>query len=62
VDPIFERDHVMPALRAAATAAERYLSTIDSDLIRARGADAAAMSLRATFPRTATARWSRSMS
>jgi glutamate/tyrosine decarboxylase-like PLP-dependent enzyme len=50
VDPILERDHVMPALRAAAAAAERYLSTIDSDLIRAPGADAAAMSLRATFP------------
>jgi glutamate/tyrosine decarboxylase-like PLP-dependent enzyme len=49
-DPILERDQVMPALRAAATAAELYLSTIDSDLIRKRGADAAAMSLRATFP------------
>ena len=49
-DPIFEREHVMPALRAAAAAAERYLSSIDSDLIRRPGADAAAMSLGATFP------------
>jgi glutamate/tyrosine decarboxylase-like PLP-dependent enzyme len=49
-DPIFEREQVMPALRAAAAAAERYLSTIDTDLIRRRGADAAAMSLGATFP------------
>ena len=40
----------MTALHAAAAAAERYLSTIDSDLVRRRGADAAAMSLRATFP------------
>ena len=49
-DPLHERDHVMTALRAAATAAERYLTTIDSDLVRSPGADAAAMSLRATFP------------
>jgi glutamate/tyrosine decarboxylase-like PLP-dependent enzyme len=49
-DPIFEREQVMPALRAAAAAAERYLSTLDSDLIRRGGADAAAMSLGATFP------------
>jgi glutamate/tyrosine decarboxylase-like PLP-dependent enzyme len=49
-DPIFEREQVMPALRAAAAAAERYLSTIDTDLIRRRGADAAAMSLGATLP------------
>jgi glutamate/tyrosine decarboxylase-like PLP-dependent enzyme len=49
-DPIFEREHVMTALRAAAGAAERYLSTIDSDLIKRPGADAAAMSLRATLP------------
>ena len=40
----------MPALRAATAAAERYLSTIDSDLIRRPGADAAAMSLGATLP------------
>ena len=40
----------MTALRAAVTAAEGYLSTIDTDLIRRPGADAAAMSLRATFP------------
>lgn len=40
----------MKALRAAAAAAESYLSTIDTDLIRSPGADAAAMSLRATFP------------
>src|SRR5687767_16001266 len=40
----------MQALRAAAAAAESYLSTIDTDLIRSPGADAAAMSLRATFP------------
>src|SRR5207249_6444715 len=32
------------------TAAERYLATIDSDLVRRPDADAAAMSLRATFP------------
>ena len=50
MDPILEREHVVPAVRAAAAAAERYLSTIDSDLIRAPGAEAAAMSLRATFP------------
>lgn len=50
-DPIFERDQVLPALRSAAAAAERYLSTIDTDLIRRPGADAAAMSLRATFPK-----------
>jgi glutamate/tyrosine decarboxylase-like PLP-dependent enzyme len=49
-DPIFEREQVMPALRAAAAAAERYLSSIDTDLVRRGGADAAAMSLRATFP------------
>ena len=49
-DPLHERDQVAPALRAAAAAAERYLATIDSDLVRRRGADAAAMSLRATFP------------
>jgi len=49
-DPLYERDHVTTALRAAATAAERYLATIDSDLVRRPGADAAAMSLRATFP------------
>jgi len=49
-DPILERDHVMKALRAAAAAAESYLSTIDTDLIRSPGADAAAMSLRTTFP------------
>ena len=49
-DPIFEREHVMPALRAAAAAAERYLSSLDSDLIRRPGADAAAMSLGATLP------------
>ncbi|MEP6694055.1 MAG: pyridoxal-dependent decarboxylase, partial [Chloroflexota bacterium] len=49
-DPIHEREHVVTALRAAAAAAERYLSTIDSDLVRRPGADAAAMSLRATFP------------
>ena len=40
----------MPALRAAAVAAERYLSAIDTDLIRRPGADAAAMSLDATLP------------
>jgi len=40
----------MTALRAAVTAAEGYLSTIDTDLIRRPGADAAAMSLRATLP------------
>ena len=40
----------MTALHAAAAAAERYLSGLDSDLVRRRGADAAAMSLRATFP------------
>ncbi len=50
VDPILERDQVTAALRAAAGAAERYLSTIDSDLIRSRDADAVAMSLRATLP------------
>ena len=49
-DPLHERDDVMTALRAAATAAERYLATIDSDLVRRPGADAAAMSLPATFP------------
>jgi glutamate/tyrosine decarboxylase-like PLP-dependent enzyme len=49
-DPILERDHVMTALRAAADAAQRYLATIDADLVRRRGADAAAMSLDATFP------------
>ena len=49
-DPIFERDQVITALHAAAAAAERYLATIDSDLVRRGGADAAAMSLRATFP------------
>lgn len=49
-DPIFERAQVVTALRAAATAAERYLSTLDADLVRRPGADAAAMSLRATFP------------
>ena len=49
-DPISERERVVPALRAAAAAAERYLSTLDTDLIRRPGADAAAMSLRATFP------------
>lgn len=49
-DPIFEREQVIPALRAAAAAAERYLATIDSDLIRSPGADAAAMSLRAALP------------
>src|SRR5258705_4825031 len=49
-DPIHERDQVASALRAAATAAERYLATIDSDLVRRPGADAAAMSLRPTFP------------
>src|SRR5688572_30741984 len=49
-DPIFEREHVMTALRAAAAAAEGYLSTIASDLIKRPGADAAAMSLRATLP------------
>ena len=40
----------MKALRAAAAAAESYLSTIDTDLVRSPGADAAATSLRATFP------------
>src|SRR5947209_3865039 len=40
----------MTALHAAAAATERYLATIDSDLVRRPGADAAAMSLRATFP------------
>jgi glutamate/tyrosine decarboxylase-like PLP-dependent enzyme len=49
-DPSLERDQVVPALRAAAAAAERYLSTLDTDLIRRPGADAAAMSLGATFP------------
>ncbi|HET9808275.1 MAG TPA: pyridoxal-dependent decarboxylase [Candidatus Limnocylindria bacterium] len=49
-DPIFEREQVIPALRAAAAAAERYLATIDSDLIRSPGAEAAAMSLRAALP------------
>src|SRR5258708_2966421 len=49
-DPIHERDQVASALRAAATAAERYLATIDSDLVRRPGADAAAMSLPAIFP------------
>src|SRR6267143_4028576 len=49
-DPILERDHVMKALHAAADAAERYLATIDTDLVRRPGADAAAMSLRSTFP------------
>ncbi|MEO8633021.1 MAG: pyridoxal-dependent decarboxylase, partial [Chloroflexota bacterium] len=49
-DPILERDQVMPALQAAAAAAQRYLSTIDSDLVRRPGAEAAAMSLRATLP------------
>jgi glutamate/tyrosine decarboxylase-like PLP-dependent enzyme len=49
-DPLHERDQVATALRAAAIAAERYLATIDSDRVRRPGADAAAMSLRATFP------------
>ena len=49
-DPILERGQVMPALRAAAAAAERYLSTLDRDLVRRPGADAAAMSLSVTFP------------
>jgi hypothetical protein len=49
-DPILERDQVMTVLHAASSAAERYLATIDSDLVRRAGADAAAMSLRATFP------------
>jgi glutamate/tyrosine decarboxylase-like PLP-dependent enzyme len=49
-DPILERDEVTTALRAAAYAAERYLATIDSDLVRRPGAAEAAMSLRATLP------------
>src|SRR5213594_1587590 len=47
---MLEREAVITALHAASTAAERYLATIDSDLVRRPGADAAAMSLRATFP------------
>src|SRR6266540_5542170 len=49
-DPLHERDQVAAALRRAATAAERYLATIDTDLVRRPGADEAAASLRATFP------------
>jgi glutamate/tyrosine decarboxylase-like PLP-dependent enzyme len=49
-DPLQERDLVTTSLRAAAKAAEDYLSTLDDDLVRRPGADAAAMSLRATFP------------
>jgi len=49
-DPLEERDLVVTALRQAARAAELYLSTLDDDLVRRPGADAAAMSLRATFP------------
>lgn len=49
-DPLAERDRVVTALHAAATAAEAYLSTIDTDPVRKRGADAAAMSLATTFP------------
>jgi glutamate/tyrosine decarboxylase-like PLP-dependent enzyme len=49
-DPLHERDRVMTALHAAAVAAERYLGQIDTDHVRRPGADASAMSLRATFP------------
>src|SRR5436309_5780933 len=47
---MLEREAVITALHAASSAAERYLATIDSDLVRRPDADAAAMSLRATFP------------
>ena len=40
----------MTALHAAAAAAERYLGQIDTDRVRRPGADATAMSLRATLP------------
>ena len=40
----------MTALYAAAAAAERYLGQIDTDRVRRPGADATAMSLRATLP------------
>jgi glutamate/tyrosine decarboxylase-like PLP-dependent enzyme len=49
-DPLAERDLVVRALREAAKAAEHYLSTLDDDLVRRPGADAAALSLRGTFP------------
>ena len=49
-DPLHERDQVAAALRRAASAAERYLATIDTDPVRSAGADEAAASLRATFP------------
>src|SRR5712692_510900 len=38
-DPIFEREGVITALHAAGAAAERYLATIETDLVRRRGAD-----------------------
>lgn len=49
-DPLEERDLVVTALRAAAKAAEHYVSALDDDRVRRPGADAAAMSLTATFP------------